>query len=120
MHPCDYIPRLYTFSTTGLEDQGGSPHDIFSAMFGGVHRGSKKGKDVLFKFVLGLEDLYNGHPTPHTRFSLTFTCVCVYRCKQATAVDQNYMLHDLQRVYIRHFIQFIFLKTGKTNHQLQT
>lgn len=43
---------------------GGGANDIFSAMFGGGRgggqRGPRKGKDVLFRLKVELEDLYNG------------------------------------------------------------
>lgn len=42
---------------------GGGAQDIFSAMFGGGgggSRGPRKGKDVLFRLKVNLEDLYNG------------------------------------------------------------
>jgi len=56
---------------------GGGAQDIFSAMFGGHggggHRGPRKGKDVLFRLKVQLDDLYSG-ATKSLRLTKNVVC----------------------------------------------
>lgn len=58
---------------------GGDPSDIFSSFFGGGGggggrgRGPRKGKDVLFRLKVSLDDLYNGATK---KLRLTKQCIC--------------------------------------------
>merc|ERR1719498_979619 len=55
---------------------GGGAQDIFSAMFGGGgggRRGPRKGKDVVFRLKVQLEDLYKG-TTKQLRLTKNVVC----------------------------------------------
>jgi DnaJ family protein A protein 2 len=66
------------YGEKGLQEGGGGGGhgDIFNAMFGGGggQRGPRKGKDVLFKLKVSLDDLYNGG---QKTLRLTKNVVCV-------------------------------------------